>query len=72
MLFRRSVPPGWGDYLVVEFQFGYMIRTPCYKYVLCDDGAYREQLYDLREDPHETRNYGAPAVFAITTASAAR
>jgi choline-sulfatase len=53
--------PGWRDHLLVEFEFGYMIRTPGYKYVLCDDGADREQLYDLQNDPHETHNASADA-----------
>jgi choline-sulfatase len=49
----------WRDHLLVEFEFGYAVVTDRYKYVLCDDGADREQLYDLREDPYETRNAAA-------------
>jgi choline-sulfatase len=46
----------WRQHLLVEFEFGHMIRTDRHKYVLCDEGENREQLYDLRDDPYETRN----------------
>ncbi len=46
----------WRDHLLLEFEFGYAIQTAHHAYVRCDDGANSEQLYDLREDPYETRN----------------
>jgi choline-sulfatase len=39
-----------------------MLRTACWKYVVYDSGAHREQLFDLRADPGETRSLaGDPA-----------
>jgi len=36
--------------------FGWMLRTPRYKYVLYDKGQYREQLFDMENDRGEMRN----------------
>lgn len=44
------------DYIPVENEIGYMIVTGEYKYALHDRGENREQLYDLTNDPGETRN----------------
>lgn len=35
---------------------GWMVRTPRYKYVLYDKGAYREQFFDMENDRGEMRN----------------
>ena len=35
---------------------GRMVRTERYKYVVYDQGAGREQLFDLKADPHEMNN----------------
>lgn len=45
------------DTLKMENQIGYAVIHSSYKYVLCDEGENREQLYDLGKDPGETRNY---------------
>lgn len=57
---------GWRDHLVSETQLGpdaaagtthgRMVRTDRYKYVLYSWGKYREQLFDLIEDPGEMVN----------------
>jgi len=47
---------GWRDQVVVESQVGRMVRTDRYKYNLYEDGAHREQLVDLNEDPGEMVN----------------
>lgn len=59
---------GWRDYLVAETEFavgagrepsgirGRMLRTERYKYIVYSEGDHREQLFDLRADPGETRN----------------
>ncbi len=42
-----------------------MIRTARYKYAVYDDGANREQMFDLQKDPGEMRNLaGDPALAA--------
>ena len=50
-------------YVVTETTFdkgkqtrGWMLRTPRYKYVLYDKGAYREQFFDMYTDRGEMRN----------------
>ncbi len=35
---------------------GRMLRTPQYKYIVYDKGDYREQLFDMLDDPGETLN----------------
>ena len=49
-------PDTWRTRLPVESEFGRMVVTDRYKYILYDEGASREQLMDLEEDPHEMRN----------------
>jgi choline-sulfatase len=49
-------PDGWRGDLVVESQIGRMVRTARFKYNCYEDGARREQLIDLREDPGEMVN----------------
>lgn len=51
------------SYVVTETLFdkgkqtrGWMVRTPRYKYVLYDKGAYREQFFDMENDRGEMRN----------------
>ena len=51
------------EYIITETNFkqtsgtfGWMVRTPRYKYVLYDKGLYREQLYDMENDRGETVN----------------
>jgi len=52
------------EFVVVELQpdpqtpamKGRMIRSARYKYVVFSEGARREMLFDLRDDPGETRN----------------
>jgi arylsulfatase A-like enzyme len=52
----------WPDHLVVETRFGSadnearMVRTERYKYIVYGWGAYREQLFDLEQDPGEMVN----------------
>jgi len=49
-------PEQWRESLLVESEFGNMIRTENYKYALYYKGKNREQLYDLVNDPYENRN----------------
>ncbi len=56
-LLEGSEPGAWRDALAVECQIGYSVVGPRYKYALYDEGENREQLYDLEEDPYETRNF---------------
>jgi arylsulfatase A-like enzyme len=46
----------WRDAVRIESEIGEALVTERYKYALYDFGANREQLYDLVEDPGETRN----------------
>lgn len=48
--------PSTRQVIRLENEIGRAIITGRYKYVLYDQGANREQLYDLLEDPGETRN----------------
>lgn len=49
-------------FIVIETQFdgsqtrGWALRTAEYKYIIYDQGRYREQLYHLESDPGEMRN----------------
>lgn len=59
------------DYTVCETNFlqtggtfGWMVRTPFYKYVIYDRGKYREQLYDMRNDRLEMNNLAVDPVYA--------
>jgi choline-sulfatase len=49
-------PDDWREYVVSEWEFGRMVRTDRYKYILCDRGEHPRQLYDMDADPGETRN----------------
>jgi arylsulfatase A-like enzyme len=50
-------PRRWRDWVPVESEVGNAIVTERYKYALHHAGANSEQLFDLREDPYETRNF---------------
>ncbi|MCX7015010.1 MAG: sulfatase-like hydrolase/transferase [Candidatus Sumerlaeota bacterium] len=71
-LIEGRAPEAWRDSLAVETEFanmgersdgwmGRMIVTDRYKYIVYSQGERREQLFDLREDPGETRNLVASA-----------
>ena len=49
----------WRSHLRVESRSGEALVTDRYKYALYDNGANREQLYDLEADPGETTNYAS-------------
>lgn len=46
----------WREDLALESEIGRMVMTDRYKYMQYDAGKNREQLMDLENDPHETRN----------------
>ncbi len=46
----------WRKTLKLESEFGNMIVTDRYKYMLYNEGANREQLMDLEKDPNEMQN----------------
>jgi choline-sulfatase len=50
---------GCRGHVLIESEFGFGIRTRDFLYALYDQGANREQLYDLRRDPGQTRNFVA-------------
>lgn len=59
----RSVRPlvegrddDWRSHVRIESEIGEAIVTDRYKYALYDRGENKEQLYDLRVDPGETKN----------------
>lgn len=59
------------DYTVCETNFlqtggtfGWMVRTPFYKYVIYDKGKYREQLYDMRNDRLEMNNLAVDPAYS--------
>ncbi|HHH76642.1 MAG TPA: DUF4976 domain-containing protein, partial [Phycisphaerae bacterium] len=47
------------EFIPVESEIGRMIVTEDYKYMLFDNGENCEQLYDLKNDPGETKNNAA-------------
>ena len=49
-------PQSWRTHLFIESEFGYMLRSERYKYVLYDAGENQEQLIDLKEEPGEMNN----------------
>ena len=56
-LVEGSDSVAWRTHLVVESEIGPALVTGRYKYARYDGGANAEQLYDLQEDPYETRNF---------------
>lgn len=50
-------PENWRKALKVESETGNAIISGDYKYALYFEGRNREQLYDLRNDPGEMRNF---------------
>lgn len=46
----------WRTVLPVESEFGRMVVTDRYKYILYDEGKNREQLMDLEKDLYEMKN----------------
>lgn len=51
-----GAPADWPDHVVVESQYGRMVRTDRYKYTVFDSGKNREMLVDLKNDPGELVN----------------
>ncbi|UCH33355.1 MAG: sulfatase-like hydrolase/transferase [Armatimonadota bacterium] len=57
-------PVQWREFVVVETQVvGRAVRTPRYKYVVYEDDPV-QQLFDMRDDPWETRNLIAEPGYA--------
>lgn len=56
-LAEGATPDTWRSVAKVESEFGRALVTKEYKYVLYFEGQSREQLYDLVNDPGETRNF---------------
>jgi arylsulfatase A-like enzyme len=57
-------PVAWREYLGIETQYvGRVIRTDRFKYV-CYKGDPVEQLFDMKDDPWETRNLYEEARYA--------
>ena len=52
-------PEHWREALLIETQFSRSINTGDWQYTLFDRGQNREQLYDLRNDPGQTRNHAS-------------
>jgi arylsulfatase A-like enzyme len=59
-----TVLESWRGHVLVESEFGFGIRTRDHLYALYDRGESREQLYDLRQDPGQTRNFAADPDYA--------
>jgi arylsulfatase A-like enzyme len=61
----------WTDHLVAETHWrgnncdGRMVRTAQFKYVAYSWGAYREALYDLKNDPGEMVNLAVRSTYAV-------
>jgi len=51
----------WRDALVVESEFGRLLRTARYKYTIYKSGRHREQLIDVQADPGEMTNLAGSA-----------
>ncbi len=69
-LVEGRAPAAWRERLFIETVFdggrgydtpGRALRTPRHKYVVYDRGRYREQLFDMKEDPLETVNLAVEA-----------
>ena len=52
------------EYIPVQSELGFMIVTKNYKYQLYDEGNNREQLFNLKEDPGEMKNYAKDPEYA--------
>ncbi len=55
-LVEGEAPEKWREFIPVEGTFGDMIVSARWKYMLHNEGAHREQLMDLVNDPYEMRN----------------
>ena len=69
-LAQGEAPQDWREYVAVESEFatsfmemgeetgqkGRLIRTDRHKYIVYALGEHREQLFDMADDPGETRN----------------
>jgi len=55
-LAEGRTPKSWHTHLFIESEFGYMLHSGHYKYVLYDAGENREQLINLEEEPGEMKN----------------
>ena len=62
----------WRDHVVTETLFeeglgtrGHMVRTRRYKYCAYNWGKYREQLFDIEDDPGEMVNLAVEERFAL-------
>lgn len=68
--------PDWREFLVVEVGAAHnarMVRTARYKYVVFAQPEAHEQLFDLQEDPGETKNLAAkPEQKTVLTAHRAK
>ncbi|MBC8229294.1 sulfatase-like hydrolase/transferase [bacterium] len=56
-LAEGRAPQSWRTHLWLESEFGYMLRSDQYKYILYDAGENREQLIDLEKEPWEMKNF---------------
>lgn len=56
MLAEGRAPAEWRTYVPIESEVGHAVVSEHYCYALYDEGANREQMYDLVEDPGQTRN----------------
>lgn len=62
-LAEGRTPQSWRTHLWIESEFGYMIRSERYKYLLYDAGKNREQLIDIEVDPGEMKNLATDAAY---------
>jgi len=49
----------WRDSILIECEIGAAIRTPDLLYAKYDSGADKEQLYDMKRDCGQTRNFAS-------------
>jgi arylsulfatase A-like enzyme len=68
-LVEQQIPADWRDAVVVETRLavtqveGRALRTDRHKYIVYEKGEPREQLFDLQDDPGETRSLLADAQY---------
>ena len=55
-LLRANASSQWRPYVVSENHTGRMIRSERYKYCVYTEGAIRESLVDMQNDPGEMKN----------------